>query len=132
MSQENVEAARRTYAALSKGDLEALLASLTEDVEFMTAGVFPGLDRVYRGHDGVRKFWKDFRGSWVSLRYAVDRFRESGNRVVALYRFEAIARDGLPVHREGANVITFRDGLAQRIESFGDWETALEAVGLSE
>ena len=51
---------------------------------------------------------------------------------MALYNFEAVGRDGLSVHREAANVLTVRDGLAVRIDAHGSWQAALEAVGLDE
>jgi ketosteroid isomerase-like protein len=94
--------------------------------------VFPGLDPSYRGHAGVRKFWEDFRSPWQSLRLVIDQFHERGDQIVALYRFEAVGRDGLAVHREAANVLTFHNGVMTHIDSHGSWETALEAVGLSE
>jgi ketosteroid isomerase-like protein len=109
-----------------------MLATLDENVEFWTSGVFPGLDPVYRGHAGMRKFWEDFRSPWRSLTIVMDQFHEEGEQIVALYRFEAVGRDGVAVRRQGANVITFRDDEAVRIDAHGEWKTALEAVGLSE
>ncbi len=132
MSQENVDVARIGYDAWSRGDLEGWLATLDEGVEFRTSGVYPGLDPVYRGHAGIRKFWDDFRSPWQSLRIVIDQFHERDDQVVALYKFEAVGRDGLAVHREAANVLTVRNGVATHIDSHGSWETALEAVGVSE
>jgi hypothetical protein len=80
----------------------------------------------------MRKFWEDFRSPWQSLQIVIDHFREKGDQIVALYRFEAVGRDGLTVHREAANVLTLQDGLAVRIDAHGSWETALEAIGLVE
>jgi ketosteroid isomerase-like protein len=132
MSKENVDIARVGYAAWSRGDLEGLLATLDEEIEFRTSGLFPGLDPVYRGHAGMRKYWEDFRSPWQSVRIVIDHFREQGDQLVAFFRFEAVGRDGLAVHREAANILTVRDGLAIRIDSHGSWDAALEAVGLSE
>ena len=132
MSEQTLELASRGYAAWSRGDLETMLSTIDEDVEYRTSGVFPGLDAVYRGHEGMRKFWDDFRSPWESLQIVIDHFRETGDQIVALYRFEAVGRDGLRVHRDAANVLTLRDGLAIRIEAHGTWATALEAVGLRE
>jgi ketosteroid isomerase-like protein len=129
---EPLELARVGFDAWSRGDLEALLTTLDEDVEFWTSGVFPGLEPVYRGHEGMRKFWDDFRSPWQSLRIMMDDIRERGDRIVALYRFEAVGRDGLTLQREGANVITRRDGIAIRIDAHASWKTALDAVGLEQ
>jgi ketosteroid isomerase-like protein len=132
MPHQDVDIARVGYAAWSRGDLEGLLATLDEEVEFRSSGLFPGLDPVYRGHAGMRKYWDDFRGPWESVRIVIDQFREQGDQLVALFRFEAVGRDGLSVHREAANILTVRHGLAIRIDSYGSWDDALEAVGLSE
>ena len=132
MPEQDIELARVGFDAWSRGDLEGFLATLDEDIEFWTSGLFPGLDPVYRGHAGMRKFWEDFRGPWESVRIVMDDFRARGDQLVALYNFEAVGRDGLTVHREGANVLTLRNGLAIRIDAHGSWQTALEAAGLSE
>ena len=132
MTEDTLELVRAGYAAWSRGDLEGLLETMGEEIEFHTSGVFPGLDPVYRGHEGMRKFWDDFREPWQSLAIAIDHFREQGDRIVALYNFEAVGRDGLSVHREAANVLTVRDALAVRIDAHGSWRAALEAVGIDE
>jgi ketosteroid isomerase-like protein len=132
MSQEDLELARRGYEAWSRGDLEGMLATLREDVEFWTSGLFPGLEPVYRGHEGMRKYWEDFRGPWKSLRIEVSHFHQRANLIVALGTFEAVGRDGLTVHREVANVLTLRNGLAKRITAHASWTAALQAAGLSE
>ena len=61
---------------------------------------------------GLEKFWGHFRSPWQSLRIAIDHYPERGDQVVVLYRLEATARDELAVQREGANVLTFRNGVA--------------------
>jgi ketosteroid isomerase-like protein len=51
VSQENVDNYRRSIALWNSGDLDGLLAlAATEpDSEFRTSGMFPGVERVYRG-----------------------------------------------------------------------------------
>jgi hypothetical protein len=95
---ENLERARLGYDAWSRGDLEGLLATLDEEIEF--------------------------------LRIVIDHFRERGDQIVALYRFEAVGRDGLAVQRQAAKVITLRNGLPIRLDAHGSWKTALEAASL--
>ena len=90
------------------------------------------MDPVYRGHDGFRKFWRDFSDTWESILVSINELRDCGERVLALVTFEARGRDGLEVARQTGSVWAFRDGLAVRIENHRDWTKALEAAGLSE
>ena len=132
MSQEDLEVARAGYEAWSRGDLEAMLETLDDDVEFWTSGLFPGLEPVYRGHEGMRRYWEDFRSPGKSIRITVHDFRQRGDQIVALGTFEAVGRDGLTVHRPAANVLTLREGRGIRVTAHATWEAALEAAGLSE
>jgi len=100
------------------------------EFEYHTSGDFLGLDPVYRGHEGFRKFERDFRGAWESLSVVVDELHDQGDKVAVLGTFEAPGRDGMTVSRRIANVITFRDCLAVRIDAYGDWDQALEATSL--
>jgi ketosteroid isomerase-like protein len=52
-----------------------------------------------------------------------------GDKVAVLGTFEARGRDGMTVRRRIANVTTFREGLAVRIDAYGDWDQALDATG---
>jgi len=132
MSQENVELVRQGYAAWNKRDMDAMLARLHPDVEFITSGVFLGQDAVYSGHDGFRKFWRDFSETWESILVSISELRDCGERVLALVAFEARGRDGLEVGRPMGSVWVFRDGLVVRIENHRDWTKAVEAAGLTE
>lgn len=43
------------YDGWKRRDFDALVSRLAPNVQWRTAGVFPGLKPVYRGHDGVRR-----------------------------------------------------------------------------
>jgi ketosteroid isomerase-like protein len=130
MSRENVELVRTGYKSWNEGDIDAMLAILHPDVEQVTSGLYPGLDHVYRGHDGFRKFLRDWAETFESLQTDVADLRDGGESVVALVTFQATLRDGLEVRRQAGTVFTFRDGLAVRMEAYAEWSDALEAVGL--
>jgi ketosteroid isomerase-like protein len=132
MSQENVEKVQEGYSAWNRSDMDGMLALLHPDIEYVTSGVFPDLDKVYRGRDGWKRFVREFLVPWESVKIAVEGVRESGDKVVALLRFEARGRDGMEVSRPFANVWWFRDGLAVRLQAYSTPAEALEAAGLSE
>ena len=129
MSRQNLELARLAYDAWNRGDIDAVLGVCHPEFEYHVSGVFPGLDPVYRGHEGFRKFERDFRATWESLSITVEGLHDRGEQVAVLGTFEARGRDGMNVRRPVANVVTVRDGLAVRIDAYGDWDQALEAIG---
>jgi ketosteroid isomerase-like protein len=131
MSEENVELVKLATGLWNRGDIDAFFALLHPEFEWHGA-IFPGLDPVYRGHDGYRKFWHDFRDPWESVDVVIETLRDRGDQVVALGHFEAQGRDGIAVRRPIAWVTTIREGLLVRGDVYGDWDQALEAVGLSE
>jgi ketosteroid isomerase-like protein len=59
-----VDVMRRGFAAWNAGDIDGALALMHPDIEWRTSGVFPDVDDVYFGREGVRRFWSDFRGPW--------------------------------------------------------------------
>jgi ketosteroid isomerase-like protein len=132
MSQENVEVVRRVLEAWNGGDVEAMLARLTSDFEFVTAGVVPDLRPVYRGHQGWRDFWDAYRRTFESLRIELNDLRDVDELVVARITQRARARQGLEVERQFGNVWTIRDGFVTRLVAYGDWNQALEAAGVAE
>jgi SnoaL-like domain len=59
MSEENLERARRAFDAFNRRDLDAFLALTDTDVEFATRYMELEGDPHYRGHGGVREWWRD-------------------------------------------------------------------------
>ena len=133
MSDGNVELVRQSYEAWNRGDLEWQLDRITPDYEFRTAHMFPDTEDVYRGKEGLRRFWNTFREPWETLLIEVERVEPVGDdQVLALFTFHGRGRDGLEVTLKIGNLLTLENGLASRNVSFGDWQEALGAAGLSE
>ncbi len=124
-----MERVRGAYAAWNEGELETLIPFFHREIEFVTSGTFPGLDHVYRGHDGFTRFWRDFPETFEAILISVDELRDCGGCVLALVSFEARGRDGLEVGRPMNSVWSFRDGLVIRIENYDDRAEAVEAAG---
>jgi ketosteroid isomerase-like protein len=98
------------------------------EFEMVTSGTYPGLEPVYKAESGFRQFWNDFQGIWKSLTITVRELVPDGNRVIALWIFEGEGRAGIRVRRNGAHVVTIRDGLVARIEVHGGWDSARDAA----
>ena len=83
MSQENVETVRRALAAWNADNLDAFLAELDPEVEWHPSiePALEGRETVYRGHDGARRAWDEYRGeAWGGLKVRFRRFATSATR----------------------------------------------------
>jgi ketosteroid isomerase-like protein len=136
MSEENVETVQRLVAAWNADDLEAFLTELDADVEWHPS-IEPGLEgaaTVYRGHDGARRAWSEYRGeAWERLTLRHQEFRDLGESVLALGRMDFTARTtGIEFTREIGELVEFRGGKIVRVRDFLTHADALEAAGLRE
>ena len=43
-----------------------------------------GFEQVYRGHDGVRAYWRHWLEAWESIEFHLDDVIDAGDQVVAL------------------------------------------------
>ena len=132
MSQENVQVVRAGVEAWNRNDLDGLLAVYDPEVEFHTSGVFPDFDAVYRGHDGIARFWEAMHEPWEELRLDLERIEDFGEQVALEFRFRARgAGSGAEVDLRFCNAITLRDGLQHKIVASRTFDGALEVVRVS-
>ena len=136
MSQEYVEVAQRAVEAWNADDLDAFLAELDAEIEWYPS-IEPGLEgkaTTYRGHDGARKAWREYRGeAWERLTSRPQEFRDLGESVLMLGQMDFTARTtGIEFSREVAELFEFRGGKIVRARDFLTHAEALEAAGLSE
>jgi ketosteroid isomerase-like protein len=128
MPQENVDTVRRLYAAYLSGDARAALAEIHPEVEWDSRHHPDG--RVYRGHDGVREFLRDWLAVWEKTTVEPERFLDAGERVVVLTR-EMTQSGGLAITEQHAEIYTLRDGKVAHWCAFSDPAQALHSAGLS-
>jgi hypothetical protein len=84
---------------------------------------------VYRGHDGFRQFWADFREAWEQISFVIERVVAGEPPFFAvLGRFEARGREGIDVGREFAMVMATAGATVTRIQSYGTWAEAFDAA----
>ena len=122
--------AEATFSALNAGDLETLLASASEDVEF-TSMVAEAEGTVYRGHEGMRIWWETVRGAFEDVRWDLLDVQGSGDCGVAHFRMSGTL-GGASVQQTMWQAVKFREGKATWWAFFRSEAEALEAVGLSE
>ena len=131
MSRENVEILRRLIERWSDGDLEGFIENVDPEVEWRTSGLYLGVDPVYIGHEGFRKFWDDFHEMWETLTMELRDVVAVGNRVAFAFHFDATGRNGVRAGRDQAALATIRNGLLVWIENYETWDVALGALEAS-
>ena len=132
MSQQNVEIVRGMHDAFNRGDFEASLACLDEDVEWHDPPDVPGAG-VHRGPEEVRRWFARWLGAWENYTAGVEELIDAGDHVVVVYHERGRGREsGVEVDHRSANVFDLRYGKIVRRRPFPDRSQALDAVGLLE
>jgi len=132
MSQENVEIVRAMLDAFDRGDFEASLAFLDEDVEWIDPPEVPGAG-VHHGRDEVRRWFVRWLGAWESYVAKAEEVIGAGDQVVVVnYERGRGKGSGVEVENRSANVFDLREGKVTRKRPFRTRTEALEAAGLSE
>ncbi|CAN5645194.1 hypothetical protein BH10ACT11_BH10ACT11_21940 [soil metagenome] len=131
MSVENVEIVRRTYEALSRGDVDAGMEICDPEVvcRLPEGGVTGNL----RGHRALRSLVEGYIDAFESFRIEPEEFLDAGDQVVAIFRITARGRGSvLRVDVRPAHVWTIARGKAVAIQVFPEREhgAALKAAGL--
>jgi ketosteroid isomerase-like protein len=135
MSQENVEIARRGYAALAAGDVEAVLEFIDRNIEVEIYTGRPDLPESQRlhGHLGFLENLRQLTEAFEDIQVEPEEFVEVGDELVVLVHATARGQgSGISVDNRIAHVWTLRDGKATRFRVYLSKEQALEAAGLTE
>ena len=145
MSQENVKTVRAVMEAYQQPEMMAALVDGELDLELADPQIewdasrltemLPDLAEIYRGHEGVRTYWRRWFGAWKDLQFEIEDVLDAGEDVVVLIRNQrqwgrhtGICTE-LPPY---AQVFTMRDGKIVRWRTFPDQMSALKAVGLEQ
>ena len=130
---DNVEVMRRMYEAWLRDDPAAFEAfDPAIEVHPDPEAFWVGVDKTYRGHDGLREYMAAVYEAFEDYRPEVEDFVEAGDKVVTLAIEHGRGRDsGAQVESSRtAHVWTMRDGKAIRLDLYLDRSRALEELGL--
>jgi len=133
MSEENVKQTRRAYEALNRRDLNAFLEMMDPDVEFTSRTVQVEGDPSYRGHDGIRQWWKDLLAVFPDFKIEILEVRDLGERTI--FRAEIQGRDADrdgPFGQEIWQANEWRNGRLVWWHTFDTEAEALEVARLLE
>ena len=131
MSDENLEIVLAGIESWNQGDIREVLDIIHRDLEWHPGPLLLDVDEVYRGHEGVLRFWDEFVSPFESLTLEPLRRAASRDEVVVEARFRARGRDGIEGDAFTYQRFTMRDGKLARFEAYDSWEEALAAAGLA-
>jgi ketosteroid isomerase-like protein len=133
MSRKNVERTYQAHDAFNRRDLNAFLALMHPDTEFLPYELAVQGGSPYRGHDGMRTWWEESLEVLPDLRAELFEARDSGDMVFVRGRLVGHgAGSGAPFERPLWGALRWRDGKQLWYRAFGSEAEALEAAGLSE
>src|SRR4051812_47036311 len=128
MSDRNIEAARRSWAAFNRADVAAMMDDCAEDIVFLPAR--SALHGEYRGEDGIRRFFEDNAETFEVFTMRMDEIHGAGDHVVAIGTLRIRPLGGGPeANIPTAVLYTFEAGKLVRAEDLREREVALRAAG---
>ena len=132
MSEENVEIARRAFAAWESGDSAAMLEGLHEDV--VSRRMAPLIDsQSHHGPDGVTELIAEWLEPYDHFSSHADEFIDAGDSVVVRVPQEArLAGSDQLISGTFWFLLAFQGDKVIRLEIYGERGQAFEAAGLSE
>jgi ketosteroid isomerase-like protein len=132
MSERNIQILRETLAAFNSGDLERILGFVHPEFEGVVPPEFSAEPDTYRGHDGIRRYFRTFEEAMEDVRFEPERFWQAGDAVAVTMRLTAKGRQtSIPVEQRLAQVWRLRDGRVVGVQSYVSVSEALEIAGAS-
>jgi ketosteroid isomerase-like protein len=123
---------REGMEAYSRGDYDAALEGFHPDIEWRVEPELVADAGVYRGHDGVRRFWETWAEAIEGMSLEIEEVRAlDGGWLLAVTRATGKgAGSGAPVaSRSFAQLAQYREGQVVQVRLFGDVKRALAAAG---
>lgn len=110
--EQNVESAKRAYAAFSAGDAQGAMEDMAGDIEWVTPGN-SAVSGTIRGKQEIGALWARYaeKGFTVSPQF----WFSDDERVVVLTQITLAGE-----RADFADVLTFRDGKVVKFQSAGD------------
>ena len=125
------EALRDVYAALNRNDIAAIVKAFDPQIVWIEPSEYP-LGGTYSGHAEVQAHLSKARDTWAEGRCEPERFIVAGDKIVVFLRVRVRLQHHTEwVEGDVADVYTFRNGKAIRMQHFPDSEQALEWAGVN-
>ena len=123
---------RRLAETFSAGEMDAFIAYCDPSIEFHTE--FAAVAGCYQGHDGMRKFFRDYDDVWgEGIRVEPEAYFDLGEHTLLFIVVRGHGRhSGLEVVMASAHLARWRDGLLIYFKAYAHREDALRDLGVSQ
>ena len=116
---------RAGFEAVNRNDFESVIDLLHPQIEWDVSPAFPD-GPVYRGHDGVRRFFRDVFNIWDEWRIEIDEVHEAGDYVVIVGSWSGRGKgSGGPSRHRGGWFWRLRAGKGVQMRFHADPQAAL-------
>ncbi len=90
MVDGDIDVVKGVFAAFAERDVEGVLEHAHVDIVFApVTGDYAGRTEPYRGHDGMRQYFRDVAVVWDELRLVPVEFRQNGATILVTGRVSA-------------------------------------------
>jgi len=123
------EVVRLSIERFNADDIEGFLELFDAEMEFHDVPEIPG-STVYRGHEGMRRWWATVKEPLEELRFELGEVTEGADRIAVVTRAVGRGRgSGAEVDWTFTTVWGVRDGLISYHHGYTDRDDALRAIG---
>jgi ketosteroid isomerase-like protein len=129
VSEQTVQILADAIAAFDEGGVEAALKHADPEIDWIAPPEWLE-DRLYRGHDGLRRLAEFWTQQFDEYRLEPERFIDLGDdRVVALvHQRGKIKGSETPIELSLGWIVQVREGKLTKVNVYFSWEAALEAA----
>src|ERR671935_1403772 len=124
----DIEVVKATFAAFAARDIDAVLALAAPDVELTAVtGEQAGRTEPYRGHEGMRQYFRDVATVWEELHLTPRDFRASGDLILVTGKVSARSRSRTVTGSTGW-IWRVRDGKVTYVRVYASAADAIAAL----
>jgi ketosteroid isomerase-like protein len=125
----NTQIVQKAYADFGRGDVPAIIGALAENVEWITPGQGVPTSGTRHGKAAVTEFFKTVAEAWDFKEFNPREFVESGDTVVAIGDYTAVARStGRTVRSGWVMVWRVRGGKVEAFREYTDTQALVAAA----
>lgn len=132
--QQNDKLIQQFYAAFKRGDINSVLSTLADDVDWLVPGPQEAIPFVgqRKGHEQVARAIAEFTAMQNAEQFELRRFVIQDDEVIALghYRWQ-IKSTGLSYESDFAHVFTVSDGKISHFQEYLDTQAWAAAYGVA-